>query len=361
MMNGSSKFRIADFGLRIGALLVLVFVFGCGKNAQEPIERSSLPAPLHTARVERESRTLQIAGTVRAADVAQLASRSAGFVSRVHVQAGERVQKGDLLVLMDDRNLQAQRAKTVAARDEAQRGAQAAEAQMRLADITFTRLETLYQKKSASEQEYDEAKSKKDAADAAYQAALQRVAQAQSDMSDVQASSDYLRITAPFSGIVTSVPVDAGTFVNPGQTIVSIENRSNYEVVFSVEEELLNAVQKGGDLIVAVPAISRDALPAKVEEVNSAADFNTRTFQVKAVLQSDPQLRSGLSARVFLPTANAGSLWIPETFLSRNDDIETVLVKQGEEWRRILVKSGNHKNGRVEILSGLNEREEVGI
>ena len=340
---------------------VLLLAFGCGKNAQELSERPSLPAPSHTARVERESRILEIAGTVRAADVAQLASRSAGFVSRVHVQAGAHVEKGDLLVLMDDRNLQAQRAKAAAGRDEAQRVAQAAEAQMRLADVTFTRIETLHQKQSASEQEYDEAKSRKDAAEAAYQAALQRVAQAESDMSDVRASSEYLRITAPFSGIVTSVPVDAGTFVNPGQAIVSMENRSSCEVVFSVEEGLLNAVQKGRTLMVSVPAISVDALPAKVEEVNTAADVNTRTFQVKAVLQAHPRLLSGLSARVFLSTATEGSLWIPETFLSRNDDIETVLVKQGEEWRRILVKSGNHKNGRVEILSGLNEREEVGI
>src|SRR5574341_149129 len=205
---------------RIVTLLVLLLAFGCGKNAQELSERSSLPAPSHTARVERESRILEIAGTVRATDVAQLASRFAGFVIRVHVQAGAHVEKGDLLVLLDDRNLQAQRAKTAAARRETQRSAQAAEAQMRLANATFTRIETLYQKKSASEQEFDEAKSKKDAAGAAYQAALQRVIQAESDMRDVQASSDYVRITAPFTGIVTSVPVDAGTFVNPGQTIV---------------------------------------------------------------------------------------------------------------------------------------------
>lgn len=355
------KFRIADFGLRIVTGLVLLLAFGCGKNAQELSVQSSLPAPTRTARVEWESRTLEIAGTVRAADVAQLASRFAGFVSRVHVQAGAHVEKGDLLVSMDDRNLQAQRAKTAAAREEAQRGVQAAEAQMRLANVTFTRIEALHHKNSASEQEYDEAKSKKDAADAVYQAALQRVAEAESDRSDVQASSDYLRITAPFTGIVTSIPVDAGTFVNPGQTVVSIENRSHCEVVFSVEEGLLDAVQKGRDVMVSVPAISVDVLPATVEEVNTAADVYTRTFQVKAVLQTHPQLLSGLSARVFLSTENAGSLWIPEGFLSRNDDIETVLVKQGEEWRRILVKSGNHKNGRVEILSGLNEKEEVGI
>jgi RND family efflux transporter MFP subunit len=354
MMNPWKRFRIVT-------LLVLLLAFGCEKNAKEVGERSSLPAPSHTARVEHEDRALEIAGTVRAADVAQLASRFAGFVNRVNVQAGQHVKKGDLLVLMDDRNLRAQRSKIAAATEEAQRGVQAADAQLRLAKVTFTRMEMLSEKKAVSQQEYDEAKSRKESATAAYEAALQRVAQAQSDMRDVQASSDYLRITAPFAGIVTSVPVDAGTFVNPGQTIVTMENRSNYEVIFSVEEELLNSVQKGRSLVVAVPAISADALSAKVEEVNAAADINTRTFQVKAVLQIHPQLRSGLSARVFFATATEGSLWIPEKFLSRNDDIETVLVKQKKEWRRILVKSGNHKDGKVEILSGLNDAEEVGI
>jgi len=345
--------------LRIVPLLFL-FVLSCGK-AEQMSEKPVMSSPNSTARVVREDRTLEVAGTVRAADVAQLASRFAGFVNRVNVHAGAQVRKGDLLVLIDDRNLQAQRAKIAAAKDEAQRGAQVAEAQMRLATITFTRIETLYQKKSASEQEYDEAKSRKDAADAAYQASLQQVTQAESDLRDVTASSDYLHLTAPFTGIVTSVSVDAGTFVNPGQIIVSMENRANYEVIFSVEEGLLAAVEKGHNLMVTVPAISGDALQAQVEELNTAADVNTRTFQVKAILQNHPQLRSGLSAQVFLSTATAGTLWIPERFLSRNYDIETVLVKQGNEWRRILVKSGNRQNDRVEILSGLNEGEEVGI
>ena len=353
-MNQLKKFRNMT-------LLVFLLAFGCRKNEPQLTAEFSLPAPSHTARVGSESRTLEIAGTVRASDVAQLASRFAGFVSRVHVRAGEHVNKGDLLVLIDDRNLLAQRARSLASRDEAQRNAQAAEAQMRLANVTFARIEKLYQEESASEQEFDDAKSKKDAAGETYQAALQRVAQAEFDMKDVQASSDYLRITAPFTGIVTSVPVDAGTFVNPGQTIVAMENHSNYEVIFSVEEDLLNAVQKGTQVMVAISAISVDVLPAKVEEVNTAADVYTRTFQVKAMLPNHPQLLSGLSARVFLSTATAGSLWIPEKFLSRNNDIETVLVKQGKEWRRILVKSGNHKTGKVEILSGLNEGEEVGI
>lgn len=360
---GDVRNRGAMMTNQYGAIVLsglLLFAVACGKKEMQP-ERASLQAPSRTAVVEREKRTLEIAGTVRATDVAQLASRFAAFVTRVQVQAGTRVSQGDLLVLLDDRNVQAQRSKITAAREEAQLSAQAAEAQMRLATTTFNRIRELYERQSASQQEFDEAKTKKEASEAAYQAALQRIVQAESDMREVQANSEYLRIGAPFNGIVTSVSVDAGTFINPGQTIVSVENPSSYEVTFAIEENLLNALSRGSEVMVSIPALSLDKHPARIKEINAALDAGTRTFQVKATLEPNPELRSGLSARVSLSSEANQSLWIPAEFVSRNDDIETVLVKKAGEWRRVLVKSGTSKNRKVEILAGLNQGEEVGL
>lgn len=355
-------FRISNFGFRIFALLpLLVLAVDCGKSAKQISTQERIQSPSRTAIVTREKQVLEVAGTLRATDTAQLASRFAAFVSRVEAHAGTRVSKGDLLVLLDDRNLQAQRDKTAAAREEARRSAQAAEAQMRLAATTFNRIQGLYERHSASRQEFDEATTTNAASEAAYQAALQRVAQAESDMREVQANSEYLRIVAPFNGVVTSVPVDAGSFITPGQAILSMENPSSYEVTFSIEETLLNAVSKGKEVTVSIPALSLDDLPAKVAEVNAALDTSTRTFQVKAILEPSPQLRSGLSARICLTSAANQSLWIPAEFVSSNNDIETMLVKQNGRWRRVLVKSGMSRNGKVEILAGLNEGEEVGL
>jgi RND family efflux transporter MFP subunit len=334
---------------------------GCASNERATVKGTPAPAPLHTAQVIRRAQAIEIAGTVRAADVAQLASRFGGFITNLPAKAGMRVKKGDLLVLLDDRNLAAQRQKVRAGAEAARKEAEAADAQRRLATNTFDRIKILYQKESASKQEFEEAQSRKEAAEASYQAALARIAQTESDSRDIQASADYLRIVAPFDGTITSVTADIGTFVNPGQVIVSMENTSAYEVLFSVEEDLLVGVATGKHISVSIPVISTEKLLATVEEVNTTTDAGTRTFLVKANLPAKAELRSGLSARVFLETATSGGLWIPESFLQNHNDVETVIVKENGSWRRVLVKSGSHENGMAEILSGLNEGDVVGL
>lgn len=250
-MRRKKSTRRRAFGA-IGAILWFVLVIGCGEKENQT-ETGKAAQPSRTAAVKRETREVQVAGTIRATNVAQLASRFGGFVSQAPARPGASVVKGELLVQLDDRNLQAQKSKVRAGTEgvagaiaEAQYQLNAASAQKELASRTYERIRELYEKKSASRQEFDEAESRFKSAEAAWQAAQERVAQAQSrqqevssDAQEVQANSEYLRITAPFRGVVTSAPVDVGSYVNPGQTIVSMESLDSYQVIFFVEEGLL--------------------------------------------------------------------------------------------------------------------------
>jgi RND family efflux transporter MFP subunit len=360
--------------IRLLVVLCSVHQFSCDGKQETSSQEQSRQAPIRTIVVSRQPGALELAGTVRAKDVANLAGRTAGFVSRVLVKAGARVTKGQLLLVVDDRNLKAQADKLQAARQEieqaigeAQHQLNAAEAQNQFAANTFNRISGLYEKKAASKQEFEEAEARKKSAEAALQAARERVAQAQSkskqidsDLQDVSASLGYVQIAAPFDGTVTSVPADTGTFVNPGQTLITMES-SSYEIVFFVEESLLPSVTKGKQIAAIVPAVSNDSLTATVSEVAAAVDTATRTFQAKADLPSGPPWKSGLSATVFLEAEGRPGLWIPAEFLSRSHDIETVLVRQDQQWRRVLVKSGREKEGKVEILSGINEGDEIAL
>lgn len=372
-MRRKKSSRRRAFGA-IGAILWFVLVIGCGEKENQT-ETGKAAQPSRTAAVKRETREVQVAGTIRATNVAQLASRFGGFVSQAPARPGASVVKGELLVQLDDRNLQAQKSKVRAGTEgvagaiaEAQYQLNAASAQKELASRTYERIRELYEKKSASRQEFDEAESRFKSAEAAWQAAQERVAQAQSrqqevssDAQEVQANSEYLRITAPFRGVVTSAPVDVGSYVNPGQTIVSMESLDSYQVIFFVEEGLLASLKKGSKIMVSVPSLSTSSFAAEVVEVSSAADLATRTFQVKAQLPQNDGFRSGLSAIVLVGAPAGDSLWIPANFLDQSSDVETVLVKQENEWKRILVKSGTSRNGSVEILSGLNEGDVVGL
>lgn len=356
-------------------LLPLAALLACGGKETSAPAPGSGAAPARTARVEKSPGILEISGTVRAADVAQLASRAGGFVRQAEVRAGSRVKAGQLLVVLDDRSLQAQAGKVKAAEqevrqaiEEARQHLQAADAQKQLATNTFERIQALYGKKSASSQEFDEARSRKESADAGWRAAQERLAQAESkleqvasDTQDVEANISYQRITAPFDGVVTSVTADAGTFAQPGQILVAMENPRQYQLVFAVEQELLTSLLPGSTIQTRVPAAGSDPLEAVIREVSPSADQATRTYLVKANLPSNKLLQTGLSGRAIIQVPSRSSLWIPDEFLSRQNDIETVLVKSGNDWRRVLVKSGDRNEGRTEILSGLNEGEEVGL
>src|SRR5579871_2159492 len=146
-----------------GAALILA---GCGGEGHREKAAPLAPVPVRTvlASTEQWPGGFEATGTVRARTAAQLSSRVMAYVREVRAEAGTRVRQGDLLVLLDNRDLDAAFHRAEAGRD-AIRGAQAeagqaqaaAKAQLDLASATFTRMQELFDKKSISNQEYDEA------------------------------------------------------------------------------------------------------------------------------------------------------------------------------------------------------------
>lgn len=356
-------------------LSIAIASISCGPSDKPEAAGISDTEPMQTTRVAHEAALLEVAATVRAADVAEVASRYGGFVTKIPVKGGKRVQKGELLVLMDDRTLIAQAEKLEFTRAEvrqsileAKHHLAAAESQRELASSTYERIRQLSERKAASPQEYQEALSRKNSAEAAKEAAAERVAQTEaklgqiaSEEKELAANRSYVRIESPFTGVIAAVNVDPGTFVNPGQGLLTVENPGSYQISFYIEQELLSFVTEGKKLHVRIPAAAKEPLNAVVAEVSPSQDPATRTFLVKADLQNASNMRSGLSAYVMLNSLRGPSLWIPEEYLIRKADLEMVYVRQDGSWKKVLVKSGDRKNGKVEILSGLNKDEEIGL
>jgi membrane fusion protein, multidrug efflux system len=356
-------------------LSIALMIISCRSSEKQEIKNHSENKPLQTTRVQQKPSVLEVAGTVRAADVAEIASRYGGFVTRIPAKTGRKIQKGELLILMDDRTLSAQKEKLGSTREEMNQAIQearhhleAAESQSELASTTYERFRKLYEKKAASPQEYQEALSRKNSAEAAKQAAAEKVAQAEarlnqisSDEKELAANQSYVRIESPFAGVVTAVSVDPGTFVSPGQSLVTVEKPGSYQIAFYVEQDLLQLVNEGKTLQVRIPAAGKELLKAVVSEVSPSQDHATRTFLVKADLAKASGVRSGFSAYVMMESRDRSSLWIPRSYLTKNADLEMVYVKQGEDWKKVLVKTGVRNDQTVEILSGLNEGEEIGL
>ena len=142
---------------------------------------------------------------------------------------------------------------------------------------------------------------------------------------------------------------------------MTVEKPGSYEISFYIEQELLPFVKEGKKIQVRIPSISSEIFDGIVSEVSPSQDPSTRTFLVKADLQNASSIQGGLSAYVILESRRSSSLWIPEEYLIKKMDLEMVYVRQDDAWKRVLVKSGNRKNGKVEIISGLNKGEEIGF
>lgn len=354
--------------------MLLLVLTGCKTAAQNPPEKMPL-IPLRTVEAGQRFSSIPIAASVIAADVATLSSRYSTTVFEIKVKAGDKVKKGALLVQLDDRAMLAQNSRALSARDEleltidAARDLQlAAQNEAQLANSTFGKMEMLFQKNAVSKLQYEESETRKNVTDANVAAAKKYVSQLEqkrievkSAMAEVASNLDYLRITAPFDGTVNVVSVDPGTVVNPGQPLISIESTDQYKVVFHAEESMLQFLKKGNTITVLIPALRQSSFTAVIDEISPSIEAGSRTLQIKALLSADSGLKTGLSARVLIPDRSVQSVWIPREFLTKRDDLQTVMVSFNNDWQRVLVKTGKEEGNEIEILAGLNAGETIGL
>jgi RND family efflux transporter MFP subunit len=140
--------------------------------------------------------------------------------------------------------------------------------------------------------------------------------------------------------------------------LVGLENTARYRLVADVPETLANRVRVGASLRVTVPALHRE-LGGIVAELAPAADVGSRTFRAKIDLPPTPGLRSGQFGRAAVPVSDGQALFVPASAVSQRGQLQMVFVVTNQVLQMRLVKTGRRRDGRVEILSGLNPGERV--
>jgi RND family efflux transporter MFP subunit len=295
-----------------------------------------------------------------------------GYVQQVNVQAGDRVRQGQILITLDARELEegvrgveAGRAEVQSAIPEAESAVAAAKANLDLAQTTFKRMEELAAKKSISNQEFDEASARVKAAQANYEMARSkraqldpRLARAEQQVRSATIMRDYVRIAAPFSGIVTAKSVERGNLATPGVPLLTIEQDGVYRLEASVDESRLPSARAGATVEVALEGVER-RLTARVSEVVPAVDAASRSSIVKIDLPAVPQLRSGMFGRAFFPVGSRTVVVVPANSIAERGQLQSVFVAEGGIARTRLVTTGQHAKDAVEVLSGLNAGEKI--
>jgi RND family efflux transporter MFP subunit len=356
-------------------LLALPLLTSCGSEEPTRVAAANTkPVAVQTAAVAASQwpELYEATGTVRARTAATISSKVMGYVQQVNFQVGDRVRAGQQLVTLDSRDLEANVRRAEAARSEVQsavpeadNGMAAAKANLDLAQATFNRMQDLYQKKSISNQEFDEASARLKSAQANYEMARSRRAQLNSKMAQVEQEiraatvmRDYAIITAPFAGVVTAKSVEPGNLATPGAPLATIEQEGSYRLEVSVDESRIASVRVGQTAQVTLEALDRK-LDARVSEVVPSVDAASRSYIVKLDLPGVAQMRSGMFGRAAFPLGSRTVTSVPASALIERGQLVSVFVSDGGTARTRLVTTGRHTKDAVEILSGLTPGETV--
>jgi RND family efflux transporter MFP subunit len=353
----------------------MMWLAGCGDAPRDTSATSAVPAvavSTVTAATETWPSFYEATGTVRPRTAAVISAKLMAYVREVKVQTGDRVRPGQLLVTLDTRDLDISSRRAEATREEVRSGVPeadsavaAAKANLDLARVTFGRMQDLFQKKSISNQEFDEAAAKLKAAQAAYEMVRARRVQLNSKLAQVdqevratEVTRSYADVVAPFAGVVVSKSVDPGSLALPGVPLFIIEREGAYRLEASVEESRLAAIRVGQPVSVTLDSADR-TLEALVSEIVPAVDAASRAYVVKIDLPAVPAIRSGVFGRALFQLGSRSLLAIPAGAVTERGQLQSVLVADNGMARTRLITTGQKVKDRMEVLSGLTAGEKV--
>lgn len=299
-------------------------------------------------------------GTVAAAESAQLSTQVLASVVAVNVHEGDRVRRGQVLVVLDDAQFRASTDRANAAVVAAEKETAAATANYTLTDATLKRYQNLFDKKSVSPQEFDEVKARYSASQAQLEAAHAGQAQARAALAEAKTMQGYTRLVAPFDGVITTKRVDIGTMAAPGMPLLTVENTSRYRLEASVNEADISVVHIGMAAPVTIEAAAATPVDVKVSQIIPAADPASRAFIVKFDLPDLPNLRSGLFGRVSIPKGSRQALLVPKSAIIDRGQLQAVyLVGSDRVINFHYVTLGHASDTNLEVLSGLEPGDRI--
>lgn len=336
---------IAVGGIFILAGLFLFYRFGFSEEkvagpsqaAAAAGSTPALPVEAFIAKAEALADNIEVSGSTIPEEEVQITSEIAGKVSAILFQEGKRVEKGAILLRINDEEWRAQREKLVV--------------QKHLSEKIANRLKALYEKEGVSLQEYEVAEAEVDRYDAEIK------------LMDVQLGKTVIR--APFGGVMGLRKISEGSFVSPGTPIVSLVRLDPIHVQFSIPEKYSSELQVGGRISCQLAGFEGE-LSATIVARDPRIDADTRTITFEASAPNPSgkvlpgaftlvkvQLRKFDKALLVPTEAVVPELGGKKLYVYRNGKAEGVPVVTGIRKDRAIQVAEGLQAGDTVITSGI--------
>jgi RND family efflux transporter MFP subunit len=310
------------------------------------------------------SRTVDLPGEIWPYLSVTLHAKVPGYVDRVLVDRGSSVKEGELLINLTAPEMEAQIAEAEAKVQAAESDRLQAEAQLAAAQSTYERTQEAAKTPGAvAGNDLVQAQKQVEAAQALVNSRQKASSAAQSAANAVKAMVGYLRITAPFAGIVTDRLVHPGALVGPPSdpALLVIQQISRLRVVVPVPEEYVGELVRGANVTFTVPAWPRRSYTGRIARSADALDQRTRTMSVELdAINRDGTLAPGMYPSIKWPVRSSGpELWVPKTSVVTTTE-RTFVVRDRDgraEW--VDVRKGVSEGDLIEVFGDLKPGDKV--
>ncbi|WP_316896340.1 efflux RND transporter periplasmic adaptor subunit [Pseudodesulfovibrio indicus] len=359
-------------------VMAALLLAACGSEPPASGDRKPGVEPQATAQAERTvlPRLYDAVGTVQAKTDIRVEAQVTGRVLEVLVRPGDKVSKGDRMVVLDSRASQTRLERSRQAQSsassmtgQARDALASAQAAYNKSESTWKRMSQLFDQKVVTAEEVEKAESAYLQAKAGLNQAEQGVAAAEARareagklVQEAEIDVGYTTITAQEPGEVAKRLAEPGDLAFPGKELLTLHTGGSLHLEAMVRESLIGRLRLGDELTMYISALGdKEPLSGVVEEIEPLADPVTRTFLVKVRLPERPGIYPGMFGRLMVPLGEKEAVLVPRGAVRRVGQLETVTVRTDQGWQPIYVRTGETVGDKVEILSGLSGGETVAL
>ena len=320
-------------------LLCIAVLSGCNGEEEQAKKDEKFAIPVETALVTtgNVSSFYSTTATLEAPEESHVMSRIAGIIEKINVEEGDRVTKGQILAVID-----AKRQRYDFNRSEAE---------VQIIQQELNRLNKMNNKEFISQDQM-----------AKLEFNLQ-AAKAQRDLAELQVKES--QITSPINGVVASRYVKTGNMAKEFQELFYVVNQDQLHGILHLPEQQLASLRVGqqASIIQQHQGTAAHIIDAKVLRISPIVDAQSGTFKVTlAVPNQDATLKAGMFTRVELKyDTHLDVLTVPYNALINQDNTQALYVIKDTKAQRREVTLGYRENNTVEILSGVEDGEQIVI
>ncbi|MDR0756683.1 MAG: efflux RND transporter periplasmic adaptor subunit [Tannerella sp.] len=319
-------------GIKLTTLLVVALLSACSGNKGTQQESAAVEKPkvkLALVTVRPVDQTREYTATVEAEVTNHIAPSTPVRISKIFVEVGDRVVKGQKLVQMDAANL-----KQIGLQLENQR-------------IEFSRIDELYKVGGISKSEWDAAKTALDVRETSYNNLLENTA-----------------LSCPVNGIVTARNYDDGDMYGGAQPILTVEQIVPVKLVINVSETYFPKVVKGAPATVKLDTYPDEVFEGRISLIYPTVNQATRTFPVEIQMGNrDMKVRPGMFARVTLNFGTENRVVVPDLAVVKqagSGDRYIFVYKNGAVTYS-KVELGRRMGSEYELISGVENNSQAVI